>query len=370
MQKSIIGYGSIFHKEDITHLPEISDTSFLGKHTLFYAGRYAIKHIIDSIMKEHSIATLWMPNYYCPYVKNWLEQKLFSIKYYDIDPFDAEAKIDWKQFSASDVVLTNNYWGLKVNPIPTGTRPLIIEDHSHGWLSVGCLGSEADFCIASLRKTLPIPLSGIAWKPNKSKCNIPLLPLEANSQDDDTNPMIMSWNLIDTAMAKKASCLDPKVKSEFLGNYGEGEMIIRDTQEIFTVRNTHEAIIRSVLFKDFNSFKKNNLALVYQNLKSSNAFKFIFLENPIPFGLLLVFKDLATLGDLKRYLIANAIYPAELWPKNYIEQEYKHLLNIHVDYRYNKADMNYLVQVINAWSSQKPDLDTQEESELSKKLIK
>ncbi|MFD0799554.1 hypothetical protein ACFQZJ_18940 [Maribacter chungangensis] len=368
MQKSVLGYGSIFHKEDITRLPEISDTSFLGNHTLFYAGRYAIKYIIDCILKERDIATLWMPNYYCPYVKNWLEEKRSSIKYYDIDPFDANAQINWKQFDASDVVLTNNYWGIKANPIPSGTRPLIIEDHSHGWLSEGCVQSKADFCIASLRKTLPIPLSGIAWKPKNGNCTIPLLPINGAAVDHNTDPMTRSWNLMDDAMTKKANCSDPKEKSEFLSSYSQGEMLLRNTQEIFEVQNIHKELIRKALFKDYNSFKKQNLEYIHQNLAPSTAYKLLYLEHPVPFGLLLVFKDKETMASCKHYLIDNAIYPAELWPKNTIAQKYKHLLNLHVDFRYTTDDMRYLVAVINRWSSENHDTDMQKTSEISEKL--
>lgn len=368
MQKSVIGYGSIFHKEDITHIQDISDTSFLGEHILFYAGRYAIKHVIDCITLTRTIDTLWVPNYYCPYVKNWLEQRPISIKYYDIDPFDTEAQVDWKQFSTSDVVLLNNYWGIKINDIPNGNRPLVIEDHSHGWLSEGCLTSKADFCIASLRKTLPVPLSGIAWKPKLGICEIPLSPL--NDIGSGTNPMTESWDLIDTAMSKKAICIDPEEKSEFLSSYGIGEMILRSTQEIFKVQRTHETVIRNYLFKDFNSYKKKNLRFITEGLKDSNNFKVVFRENPVPFGLLLIFKDKVALNSFKKYLIDNAIYPAELWPHNEINQPYKHLLNIHVDFRYDKLDMDYLVRKINQWTYPNTTLDSIAEMQQLKNISK
>ncbi len=352
MQKSVIGYGSIFHKQDVSHFPDIPSSSFLGEHTLFYAGRYAIKYIIHCITQERTIATIWLPRYYCPHVKNWLEQEAITVKYYDIDPFNPDAQVDWSPFSTLDLVLVNNYWGIKKNNIPEGNRPLLLEDHSHGWATKGCIESKADFCIASLRKTLPIPLAGIAWKPKNGSCNIPLLPLESIN-GTGSNPMTSAWNLIDAAMEKKSACLNPAAKVEFLIEYSQGELLLRNTQEIFSPQKAHEALIRKYLLKDFNAHKARNLFLIEKNIKPSNLFKVVTSNQGVPFGLLLAFKEAATLASFKKFMISKSIYPAELWPNNHIAQAYKFLLNIHIDYRYNENDMNYLANTINEWCAEK-----------------
>ncbi|WP_047245791.1 hypothetical protein [Maribacter thermophilus] len=351
MQKNIIGYGSIFHKEDATQFTKELDGSFMGEHQLFYAGRYAIKHIIHGIAKHKEITNIWLPNYYCPFVKNWLEQEFNNIKYYDVDPFKADTNMEWSSFSSSDVVLANNYWGIKQYTIPQGKRPTIIEDHSHGWLSKGCVESKADFCIASLRKTIPIPLGGIAWKPKDSSCSIPM-PLLENKELNAENPMVMAWNYMDKAMTQKAVCEHQNQKEEFLSVYGEGEMLLRNTQAIYPLQKQHEAIIRTFLFKDYNAYKKRHLALIEKKLTPSNMFKVVSAKNNVPFGLLIAFKDRAVLCSFKKHLISNDIYPAELWPQNQIAQEYKYLLNIHVDYRYNKEDMSHFAEIINKWEPQ------------------
>lgn len=256
MHNTIIGFGSIFHKQAIDGIENTSNAHFLGAHELFYAGRYAIKYVIHGILEHQHINAIWIPNYYCPFVKNWLEQEFESITYYDIDPFDATSKIDWSLFTANDIVIANNYWGLKEHQIPNGERPIVIEDHSHGWLSKGCMDSQADFCIASLRKTLPIPLGGIAWKPVKSKCSIPLKPLEKNNIAIETNPMLQSWALIDSAMETKATCNKEEEKSVFLQQYSQGEVLLRNTQEIVPLLAEHETVIRNALFKILTPIKK------------------------------------------------------------------------------------------------------------------
>ena len=311
-----------------------------------------------------------VPQLLLPLCKKLVEQEYNTIKYYDIDPFDADAQVDWSQFSFSDLVVVNNYWGLKENKIPTGKRPLIIEDHSHGWLSKGCLESKADFCIASLRKTLPVPLAGIVWKPKKGSCEIPLPSLKKINSFQDINPMIKSWELIDIAMEKKAICRHPNEKTEFLTAYSQGEMLLSNTQEIFSLQKKHESIIREYLFKNFNSYKKNNFTFIIGKLKPSKLFKVIFPKNHVPFGLLLAFKDRGALNNFKQFLIANTIYPAELWPQNQLSQEYKFLLNVHLDYRYNEEDLLYMAKIINQWSLQQSNTDGPESSKFNVNLSK
>jgi hypothetical protein len=42
---------------------------------------------------------------------------------------------------------------------------MTIEDHSHDLLAPRALESRADYAIASLRKTLPLPDGGVVWSP-------------------------------------------------------------------------------------------------------------------------------------------------------------------------------------------------------------
>ena len=362
MQKNVIGYGSIFHEEDTGHIKNISNSNFIGDYELFYAGRYAIKHVIYCIFEHKNINQIWLPNYYCPYVKNWLEQEFNTIKYYDIDPFDSKDQIDWSLFSTNDLVIANNYWGVKENNIPKGERPIVIEDHSHGWLTKGCIESHADFCIASLRKSIPIPLGGIAWKPLKSNCDIPLKPITNKNIDSDTNPMLKSWDLINYAMKVKATCTNEAEKIAFLLSYSQGETLLRNTQEIVPLLTEHKTVIREGLFKDFNSFKKNNLTYILKALEPSQTFKVIIGYEKSPFGLLLAFKDWELLTNFKQFLITNMIYPAELWPQNRIAQEFKFLLNIHLDFRYNEKDLDYMSEIINQWTLQQSYINIEQVS--------
>jgi hypothetical protein len=353
MKNNSIGFGSFFHKTDLSVLPDLTN-SFLEAHQLFYAGRYAMKYVFETLADQYDITHIWLPYYYCPFVKAWLDKGFNNLKYYDIDPFDADSQVNWDQFSPNDLVLVNNYWGVKQNSIPSGNRPLIVEDHSHGWLSPGCMDSEADLCIASLRKTLPVPLGGIAWKPKKSKLDL-RLPLLRDTED--THEMYQAWDMVMEAMEKKAYCNREEDKTEFLECYGKGENLLRKTQEIIPLHTAHAKLLHKALFKDYNVFKMANVSHITAQIAPNDRFKILGNGLGTPFGLLLVFRDHNHLMGLKQHLISKSIYPAELWPQNNILYEYKFLLNIHMDYRYDEDDLEYMAAAINQWSKKESEHD-------------
>ncbi|TDS13431.1 hypothetical protein DFQ03_2720 [Maribacter caenipelagi] len=349
MQKDIIGYGSFIEGTYGRKLPQVTKPDF-GETILFYAGRYALKYLIKRISADTDIDTIWMPQYYCPFVKEWMHHEFDTIKYYYVDPFDASSKIDWSQFkSTNDVVMVNNYWGLKDTDIPDGDRPIIIEDHSHGWLSEGSLNSKADFCFASLRKTLPIPMGGIAWKPKASKSNICLNKSDIFDGYAGVNPMNNAWNTIVGSMQLKENCSEHHQKERYLEQYMNGELMVRSIYDVYEVSAPHADFINQHIHTDFNSFKKRNADYTFSKLHKNNAFKIVRHETKAPFGLLLAFKSLDTLNELKKHLVTNQIYPALLWPKNDLTTTYTYLLNIHMDYRFDTNDLDYIITTINNW---------------------
>ncbi|WP_419211078.1 hypothetical protein ACNR9Q_10010 [Maribacter sp. X9] len=349
MNTNVIGYGSFFHQVEPNLFGSLANTDFCDDRILFYSGRHAIKYIILLLKKTEAIETVWFPNYYCPFVKEWLEHEFETIKYYEIDPFDPKATIDWSNFKNKNAILfVNNYWGLKTNPIPDQERPWVIEDHSHGWLSEGCENSTADFCIASLRKTIPLPLGGIAWKPKKSRSKIALASLNLPYVDEAEKIAIReAWDSIGEAMRLKATCEEAMVKDNYLQLHAKGESKLGVNYSIVPVLEQHKIRLEEFLFKDYNHFKNRNLAYTVPKIEPSPFFKIINTESFDGFGLLLVFKEEACLKKLKSFLISKAIYPAELWPKNTMATAYKFLLNIHMDFRYTPENLNYIIEAVN-----------------------
>ncbi|OQD43086.1 hypothetical protein BUL40_08330 [Croceivirga radicis] len=345
----MIGYGSFFHEIGLKDTPKQTIVPFKD-HLFFYAGRYAIKYILECIKKHQNIATIWLPEYYCPYVKDWMHKNFTQIKYYPVDPFAHEPQIPWSYFLPTDVVLLNNYWGLhQFNPPMVKERPLIVEDHSHGWLSAGALNSKADFCVASLRKTVPLPLGGIVWKPNNSRLQIPLKEPDL-LEDHDFTDLALAWDTMAKAMHSKATCRTEQDKQNYLQTYAQGEAILKQTMRVTTMAPEHQKALELFVFKDYNKVKKDNLNKLYSLLRPSIHFKILAKPETTPFGLILLFKDRKTMLLCKDHLIKNKLFPAELWPDNLLNLPYNCMLNIHVDLRYTPVDMQRMANIINQWN--------------------
>lgn len=338
------GIGSSFHKEDELNL-DLIDLNF--NYKLFYSGRHAFKYILDEIHKKHKIEKVWMPEYYCQNAMNdWIKKKYDNIHFYKTKPFNFDEPINICSFATkNDIVLLNNYWGLCSSQQKEENSPIIIEDHSHGWLSNRCLNSQADYCFASLRKSLPIPLGGIFWAPN-SKLNF-----DKNDFIED-NTFYKAWDIAYKAMRNKKIYKKGKGeinKKSYLDNVNTVELFLDEHYEIIKLRKEDESYINKFLKYNIIDKKRNNLNHIYKHIIDVNWMKIIKRKNYTAFGFMLLFKNETLYNSLRSHLIKNKIYPSFLWPNNKLSNEWKFSINIHVDFRYDINDMDYIKDIINNW---------------------
>ncbi|PKB44662.1 hypothetical protein AX016_2883 [Cellulophaga sp. RHA19] len=345
------GIGSFFHSTDANAIANFNTQDYITEYELFYTGRHAIKYIFDKLISEETIEKIWLPKYYCQHVTSWLQNCYSNIFFYTIDPFNEAHNLNVLDFATEkDIVLLNNFWGFFSYNIPTSSKkPFCIEDHSHGWLSTGCLTSKADYCVASLRKTLPIPLGGILWKPNNGKIKNSSIKALSDTAFYD------NWDLVHKAMHLKkeyiANTAESNIKDTFLKLIGASETYLQHQYDVVALKEEHKIYMESYLYKDYTFYKKENLKSLLQLINNNG--NFIILTNTIntPFGLHLAFKDRAAFTSLKAFLISKDIYPSELWPGNEKTDSWSYLLNIHIDYRYTNKDMAYIATSINQWGN-------------------
>lgn len=343
-----LGLGSSFNAIEADTLADFPIKDYIEEYQLFYTGRHAIRHLIDALSNTKKIQTIWLPEYYCQHVTAWLREVYENrISTYAINPFNPIADVDIYSFaSADDLVILNNFWGLYTYKIPQQkNRPIYIEDHSHGWLSKPCLQSTADYCFASLRKSLPIPLGGIIWSKRVK------LPKPAANTDAQTEFMT-AWDEITKAMRLKTALLEGDIavqKSDYLSIIDTFEHFLHEQHAVVAVFEAHKNEMIAFLSKDYKRYKKENLSFLKTHMLPTTAFTILYAENDFTFGLPLLFKDRDTLVAIKTMLVANHIYPSELWPDNQSTTALKYLLNIHVDFRYNHQDMRYITKILNNW---------------------
>jgi len=351
MQMSNKDLGSSFYElkpndpayKILTQYPVKSNTTF----TAYYSGRNAFMAVFKDIANKTTINKIWLPSYYCDTVINLINRNFNNVHYYNIDPFHFNNDLDITEFAKdNDVVVINNFWGLSSfkNYSCHTNKPIIIEDHTHGWLSEKCLNSKADYCISSLRKTYPIPLGAVAWKPNSKDVLLPY-------KDTNDLSIIDAHNALLTSMQLKRQHLkrlkDPKKK--YLTLLKNGESLLDLSNSYIKPEDVLIKQIQHYYNYDPNPIKNRNFKLTINSLETSKNFKVINREGFTPFGLLLLFKDEKIFNSLKSWLISNQIYPAHLWPNTSTNIIWRYLLNLHIDFRYNKEDISYLVEKINIW---------------------
>jgi hypothetical protein len=345
INKADTGIGSYFHFEDHTLSP-INRLLEL-KHYTFYTGRQALLYVLNQASKNNKINKIWFPNYYCQHTLHWIKKTYPTINIYEVNPFEFSQEIDVSEFAnENDIVVVNNYWGLSSMPLKKNKFPLVIEDHSHGWLSEACLNSTADYCFVSLRKSLPIPLGGIFWQPNSNSKNIKL-----DFKED--NNFYTIWDKMLKGMKLKSSYLNGNTSiksSTFLPLFYEVEEYLNQSTHYVHLKKEHLKFIESFINFDILHYKINNLNFLYSKLNNNPYFKIVRRDGYVAFGLHLVFKNQTDHDNLRSYLVKNNIFPSNLWPDNNIDYEWQYFLNIHIDFRYGISEMKFIIEKLNSWS--------------------
>ncbi|MEN3324128.1 hypothetical protein VP395_10340 [Mariniflexile soesokkakense] len=345
------GIGSYFHLENIQEtLTNTIDLSI--DYTIFYTGRHALLHILNEISQKKTINKLWFPNYYCQHTLGWIKKTYQNISIYEINPFVfSDETINIYDFAGEDdVVLINNYWGLSSMPTNNNLNSaIIIEDHSHGWLSNACLNSNADYCFVSLRKSLPIPLGGIFWQPETKTSNKNL------NYNIDTYYYEV-WDMMLKAMKLKTDYIqgDKNIDSSiYLPYFYKVEDALNKNTNFAKLLPKHKEFINSYISFNVKKIKEEHLNFLYEKIQDTNFFKVIKKPGYTAFGLHLLFKNENDMNSLKNFLITNSIYPSTLWPDNTVNYKWHYFLNIHIDFRYNLNDIHHIALTIQNWLNEK-----------------
>jgi len=353
MQKLNRDIGSSFYKlidnDTEYHALKAQKIDFGFGNGIYYSGRNAILALLKNIEKSQNLEVIWLPEYYCDTVINLIEKNFKKVKQYSLNPFEFNQEPNIEDFAnKNDVVILNNFWGLSTfRQLANHTnRAIVIEDHSHGWLSKQSLQSKADYCFCSLRKTYPIPLGAIIWKPNSEKNPN----LYEDAHDDS---IIKAYEKFSQSMELKRSFIkehNNNLKSSYLGLLNQGEELLSISNNYTKPTKGFFELVNTFIQFNPNPIKEKHLNYVQENLAESQHFKIIKRDGFTPFGLLMLFKNEKIFLSFKQHLIHYNIYPAHLWPNNKLSSQWKFLFNIHVDFRYNIEDISYLVEKINVWS--------------------
>ncbi len=324
----------------------------------FGCGRDAFRAII-----QHGVATrgwrrLWIPSYFCQEVVEAFLLTNIQVMVYPYGPDDAAPdfrRVDWRH---GDVLLDMGFFGLSVRSKAQGvdrSRVEIIENHTHDPWSRWARQSDADWCVASLRKILPIPDGAVLWSP--AGHDLPAQPPTTRERA--------------TVAARKLAAMLLK------GFYLQGEPLEKDTFRMLAVAGEREMPSGDVsgmsewaaaMYTRFPALKWRELRRENHRVFSESLADIDWLEvlqpedaSCCPFSAVVVFDSPERRDLVKQELIGSRIYPAVLWsldeplvpgiPPRHIDLS-RRMLSIHCDVRYKGEDMERVARLVRAAGSE------------------
>ncbi|MFT5749102.1 MAG: hypothetical protein ACI93S_000355 [Ancylomarina sp.] len=338
--------GSVFHTYQFR--PATRYLSFPDEALYYGCGRYALNALIIHHMNNGKWKRLFVPEYFCYKVIGAIRTTGIELVFYPDYPLaDDESIINNIDFVEGDVILRMNYFGLRSRRDNSPLNVTVIEDHSHDLFSEWALNSNADWCIASLRKSLPIPDGGMLWSPQHEISSIEKPIIKSNHtklSDDRYRAMTMKRLYLDSESSIS--------KSDYLNLLNETEAVIGNG-EISGLSSFSEGILRKIP-PYINQKKKDNYETLLKLIETRICKVLKCDETYTPFSIVLLFESNTTRNLVRQELIKNSIYPNVLWEidneqaDNKVIDFSKRMLMLPIDFRYSETDMYWMSQVINS----------------------
>lgn len=335
-------FGSDFHliteyQSGSVHLPDLYPNG-----VLLADGRQGIVALI----RQEGWRRLWMPEYFCYRVIRYIKQQTgIDVVSYPDSPLENDKSIVKKlRFEDGDALLRMNYFGMRELRSEADIPVPVIEDHTHNLSGCWSLHSDADWCIASLRKTMPLPEGGMLWSPKGHQFSAQIVRSETNQQMAEKR-----WQ----AMQMKHDYLNGASldKEAFRMLYLETEEWF-DTAELSLIDDRSRDYLGQLDIHAWHSAKRRNWQLLCSLISDKVQVLQPEKESCAMFSLVLLTDSHEQRDRLRLKLIKRSVYPAILWnvPDNVSKETRdfsQRMLSIHCDGRYNENDIRQLVDIVN-----------------------
>lgn len=335
-------FGSDFHFIDTYNSGRAHLTDVFRNAILLADGRQCIVVLI----RQYGWKRIWMPDYFCYEVIDTIkEQTGIEVMFYEDNPLH-EGQVENLPFEEGDVLLRMNFFGMRGQRYNKKIKCPVIEDHTHDPYGHWALYSDADWCISSIRKILPLPEGGMMWSPKGLK-------LEVDIKSSVGNEKIASirWE----GMEMKSQYLKGKdvSKDEFRKHYTETEEWFDHAEPSLLDERSKTVISKQLDINLWQGAKRKNWTLL-QSLLNKDVCKVLKaeVETCTMFSLVLLFDNKGTRDIVRKRLIDACVYPAILWAvpdsasekaRNFSER----MLSVHCDGRYSEADIQQLASILN-----------------------
>lgn len=338
----MVEYGSDFHFIDSCNSGRAHLTDVHRDAVLVADGRQCIVVLI----RQYGWKRIWMPDYFCYEVIDTIkEQTGIKVMFYEDNPLH-EGQVERLPFEEGDVLLRMNFFGMRGQRNNKKITCPVIEDHTHDMFGHWALYSDADWCIASIRKSLPLPEGGIMWSPKGHKLTVEVQPTDENEQIATTR-----WE----GMEMKAQYLNGGAvsKEEFRKRYTETEEWFDGAEPALIDERSRMFVAKQLDINLWQGAKRRNWTLL-KSLVKCDFCKVLMPEDDTctMFSLVLLFDTKEQRDMARKQLIGACVYPAVLWtvPESASTEARsfsERMLSVHCDGRYTEDDIRQLAVIIN-----------------------
>jgi hypothetical protein len=354
--------GSEFHCSGLPEPPLLD----WPKGAIWYMlGRHVVSDLVKHLGGRRR--TLWLPSYFCPEVADRCHADC-SVREYGDDPRCTEP--DWNSLrpEPSDVVLAVNYFGVRSGAHWAEWRQrvpcVLLEDHTQDPFSPWASNSSADYCFASLRKTIPIPDGAILWSPRQLS-----LPAQPDTRDWSGSALKLA------AMFHKAEYLKGKdsasLKERFRTLQREGEAYLRQSQ-VSAISPYAYAYVSQGIPHAWRQQRLLNTTHLLARLQAWDGGQFAFRSWPdgaVPFALIVVFSSQPIRDSFQSWLQKHNVYCPVHWVCQTTDKRAldlaQRILSLPVDQRYTLEDMDRVANVLSLhprqYNEQQPNVEVTSE---------
>ena len=312
------------------------------KAELYANGRQAL----EVVLRSGGYKRVWMPDYFCYEVAGHVEGLGVDVVFYPDCPLrtDDDEVVGNLEFREGDILLRVNYFGWRGWRDSARIPVPVIEDHSHDLLGEWAMDSNADWCVASLRKTLPLPEGGVLWSPRGHA-------LRRFDSTEENEACVR--DRLEGMRLKRDYLRGVKVgKDRFLSLFADTEERLGN---LALSGLSHESlrILRGLNAVEWYGRKKRNWEWFVNHGDVPEVTFGAWSEGTgTPFSLVLELESQEMRDKVRERLIRERVYPAVLWRlPDTASVEARlfsgRMLSIHCDGRYTLDDMRELSLILN-----------------------
>lgn len=352
--------GSDFHwTSDALREPGADDAPWtLPEHELYASATGAVASVLAGLSFS---GRLHLPSFYCMEVADALRVHARIAWYRELPdaPGPGLATLDAHE---GDAVLVQNLFGRSSRCswqdwCAEHHGLVVIEDHTHDPLSSWACSSTADYAVASLRKTLPLPLGALLWSPRGHR-----LPAARRPAHQAGHQRL-------TAMLLKAAWLQgaPVEKDSYRRLFADGERALSADEAVASGASSAD-LLTALDVRRLRSARARNVGLFREMLQTSER---AGAEEPywslldhgwsegVPFNAQLLCRSEPVRDAVLAHLISHDVYPAVHWRQGpasstsgdpcAVDQAGR-ILTVPLDHRYSALDVSRLVRILNRFT--------------------